>query len=76
VSESLSDGTPIPKIRCIHLCCKAMLVYGEAFESDPDYQAGTTDFWCQRTQKGCGPDNGDVFLEICSDPQRGCYQAY
>jgi len=41
--------------RCMHLCCKAMMVYGEAFESDPDFQAGLTDFWCQRTMRGSVP---------------------
>ena len=65
-----------PPRRCMHLCCKAMAVYGEAFESDPDYQAGMTDFWCLRTQKGCGPDNREVSLDLCSDPERGCYQEY
>ncbi len=62
--------------RCVHLHCKSMMVYGEAFESDPDFQAGMTDFWCQRTQKGRGPDSGDVDLPCCSDPERGCFQEF
>jgi len=62
--------------RCMHLCCKAMMVYGEAFASDPDFQAGLTDFWCQRTMKGLGPDNHDVSFEQCTDPQRDCFQEY
>ncbi len=62
--------------RCMHLYCKAMAVYGEAFESDPDYQAGMTDFWCLRTQKACGPDQNDVSVEQCSDAQRSCFQEY
>jgi hypothetical protein len=62
--------------RCIHLCCKAMLVFGEAFEQDPDYQAGMTDFWCVRTGKGQGPDGEDVSLALCRDPERACYQEY
>jgi len=66
----------IPPVRCINLMCKAMLVYGEAFEMDPDYQAGTTDFWCQCTQKPNGPDDGELGLTLCSNPQRPCYQAY
>lgn len=65
-----------PPVRCINIMCKAMMVYGEAFESDPDYQAGMTDFWCQCTQKANGPDNGSVSLELCTNPQRSCYQAY
>jgi hypothetical protein len=60
----------------MHICCKAMAVYGEDFESDPDYQAGITDFWCQLTQKSWGPDNGDVTLEQCSNPERSCFQEY
>ena len=62
--------------RCINLCCKAMEVFGEQFESDPDYAAGLTDFWCLCTQKPYGPDNDDVNLERCSDPERGCFRAY
>ena len=42
--------------RCMHLCCKSMLVFGEDFENDPEYQAGMTEFWCQQTSKGLGPD--------------------
>lgn len=62
--------------RCMHLCCKAMMVYGEEFRSDPDFQAGLTDFWCQQTQKPYGPDQGDVNLEACSNGARGCFQEY
>ncbi len=62
--------------RCIHLCCKAMLVYGEAFENDPDYQAGLTEFWCVRTCKGDGPDGEEVSLPLCSNAERSCFQEY
>jgi hypothetical protein len=60
--------------RCRHLCCKAMLVFGEAFESDPDYQAGLTEFWCQLTSKGQGPDGEDASLEMCTNLERGCFE--
>jgi hypothetical protein len=53
-----------------------MIVYGEAFEKDPDYQAGTTDFWCTQTSKGQGPDGEDASLNLCSDAGRSCYQEY
>jgi hypothetical protein len=53
-----------------------MMVYGEAFESDPEYIPGFTDFWCVCTSKSQGPDGEHVELGACSDPQRGCYQAY
>lgn len=64
------------KPRCKFLLCKSMLVYGEAFESDPEYQAGITDFWCQCTSKGQGPDGEYVALGDCSDPQRTCYREF
>lgn len=66
----------VPALRCINLMCKAMMVYGEAFESDPDYQAGMTDWWCQCTQKPQGPDGDEVAMQPCSNPQRSCYRAY
>jgi hypothetical protein len=60
----------------MYLCCKSMLVYGEAFESDPDYQAGLTRFWCVQTAKENGPDGEHVSLEDCSKKERGCFQEY
>jgi hypothetical protein len=62
--------------RCMHLCCKSMLVFGEDFESDPDYQAGTAEFWCTQTSKGQGPDGDDASLELCTNPDRSCFQEY
>jgi hypothetical protein len=53
-----------------------MLVFGEAFECDPDYQAGTTEFWCMRTTKGQGPDGEDASLAMCTNPERECFQEY
>jgi hypothetical protein len=75
-NDSTSPSSSSHRPRCMHFYCKAMAVYGEAFASDPDYQAGLTDFWCMRTQKPCGPDQNDVLLELCSDPQRSCFQEY
>jgi hypothetical protein len=72
----MSELPQIRPPRCIHLQCKAMVVYGEDFESDPDYQAGLTDFWCLQTAKPFGPDDGDVSMHDCCDPKRGCYQEY
>jgi hypothetical protein len=68
-----SDGY---RPRCRNLYCKSMLVYGEAFEQDPEYQAGMTEFWCMCTSKGIGPDGNEVTLSVCSDPQRGCFKEY
>jgi hypothetical protein len=60
----------------MYLCCKSMVVFGEDFENDPDYQSGMTDFWCTQTSKGQGPDGDSVALDLCSDPQRECYREY
>jgi hypothetical protein len=62
--------------RCKNLYCKSMLVFGEAFATDPDYQAGLTEFWCLCTSKGQGPDGDGVSLEDCSDAARSCYREY
>lgn len=73
----MSEELPqIPPPRCIHLQSKAMAVYGEGFESDPDFQDGTSTFWCVQTARGLGPDSGEVGLRPCSDPDRGCYEEY
>ncbi len=55
---------------------KSMMVYGEDFASDPDYQAGLTDFWCLQTSKNIGPDNDQVDLEECSQANRPCYREF
>ncbi len=53
-----------------------MLVYGEAFVSDPDFESGMTEYWCLCTSKNQGPDGDGVSLEDCSDPQRSCFREY
>jgi hypothetical protein len=67
---------PVIAPRCMYLQCKAMVVYGESFEDDPDYQAGLTNFWCVRSAKSLGPDDDEVNLGRCTDPTRPCYQAF
>ena len=62
--------------RCKNLYCKSMLVYGEAFETDPEYQDGLTEFWCLCTSKSAGPDGDDVSLTQCSLPERGCFKEF
>jgi hypothetical protein len=74
MSDTNQSGEYRP--RCKNLCCKSMLVYGESFESDPEYQAGTNEFWCLCTSKGAGPDGDDVSLSQCSNPERGCFKEY
>ena len=51
-------------------------VYGEDFESDPDYQSGQTDFWCLMTFKAIGPDGDGASLETCRSTERTCYREY
>jgi len=53
-----------------------MLVYGEAFEGDPEYQDGTAEFWCTRTSKCMGPDGEEVSLGVCSNPERSCFKEF
>lgn len=69
------ENKPI-RPRCIYLNCKSMQVYGEDFESDPEFQAGMVEFWCTQTFKPQGPDGADVSLELCSLPDRPCYREY
>jgi hypothetical protein len=70
--------TELPQVplRCIHLQSKAMAVHGEGFENDADFQAGLTDFWCVKSSRAIGPDDGEVGLNACSDPDRGCHEEY
>ena len=72
----MPDLPVVPSPRCIHLHSKAMMVHGEAFADDPDYQAGLSSMWCVLTGRGLGPDGGEVDFDACSDPKRGCYQEY
>jgi hypothetical protein len=72
----MSEETPSYRPRCIQLRCKSMLVYGEDFEQDPEYQAGCVDFWCLETAKGLGPDGGEVNLEACQNPERPCFREF
>ncbi len=63
-------------VRCKHLRCKSMLVFGENFECDPEFQAGMTEFWCLHTSKGQGPDGDEVSFPACSNPERTCFEEY
>jgi hypothetical protein len=53
-----------------------MLVYGESFAMDPEYQGGMTEFWCLCTSKNIGPDGDGVSMEECSDEKRSCFREY
>ncbi len=60
--------------RCVYLTCKSMQVFGEDFESDPEYQAGMVEFSCTQTFQGQGPDGDEVSLELCSNAERPCFR--
>ncbi|MCC6418744.1 MAG: hypothetical protein IT429_10955 [Gemmataceae bacterium] len=62
--------------RCIHLSCRSMLIYGEDFEQDPEYQAGMAEWTCTCTCTPAGPDGGMAALEYCRNPERPCYREY
>lgn len=72
----MSEQTSARGPRCKHLRCKSMLVYGENFECDPEFQAGMTEFWCLRTSKGQGPDDAEASLEMCCNPERTCFEEF
>ncbi len=72
----MSDTNKPYRPRCIHLTCKAMMVYGEDFEQDPDFEAGMAEMECMKTATNRGPDNCETSLDLCSDPRRKCYQEY
>ena len=72
----MTELPQLPAQRCKFLHCKSMMVYGEDFASDPDYQAGMTDFWCLQSSKNVGPDDDQVNMEECSQPGRSCYREY
>ena len=72
----MSEESTTYRPRCMYLCCKSMQVFGENFENDPEFQAGMVEFWCNQTFTGQGPDAGGTSLELCSNPERSCYQEY
>lgn len=72
----MSDELPLYRPRCRYINSKAMQVYGEDYENDPDFIAGMADFWCDCTGKSIGPDGDGVGIEECKDPERACYREY
>ncbi len=72
----MNELPQVPAPRCRFLHCKSMAVYGEDFASDPEFEAGMTDFWCLQTSKSAGPDEDEVNLDACSLPDRPCYREY
>jgi hypothetical protein len=71
--ETTTSSEPSPP--CRHLRFKGMYVYtdGSSSEETPDYD--NTIFWCQKTLKDMGPDDGFVGREDCRNSARGCYES-
>lgn len=72
----MADSKSLTSLRCVYLTCKSMMVYGEDFEQDPDFQADMADFQCLKTCTNMGPDKQRATLDLCSDPNRRCYQEF
>jgi hypothetical protein len=53
-----------------------MMVYGDDFEQDPEYQGGMTEFTCLCTFSGYGPDGEMASMDACCNPERTCYKEY
>ena len=70
------DSPALYKPRCMYLTCKPMLVWGEDFQNDPEFQAGMVDFTCNQTMQGLGPDGDALSLDLCSNPERACFQEF
>ncbi len=53
-----------------------MMVYGEDFVNDPEFQAGVVEFWCLKTFQNLGPDDALLSLDACSNPERTCFEEF
>jgi hypothetical protein len=51
-----------------------MYVYTDDSSSEESSDCDNTIFWCQKTLKDFGPDDGFVGREDCRDSARGCYE--
>lgn len=69
----MNELPAVPGMRCSLIRCKSMLVYGEDFEQDPEYQAGQVDFWCSATGQALGPDGEEVGMAACQREDRACF---
>lgn len=72
-NESGSIEVRKPLVRCQHILCKEMLVFGDEYLlSKPDVDESGTGFWCQLTQSCRGPDGELVAMKRCV-AGRGCF---
>lgn len=63
-----------PLVRCRHIMCKEMLVFGDDYLRTLQNPDGNTGFWCEKTRGACGPDDDLVSLRTCQT-NRDCYEA-
>ena len=82
-NNSSSDGQPIFEAKpvlalgetCRHLRSKGMFVYTDVINVD-EVEEGydNTVYWCQKSQKDMGPDQGFVGRQDCRNTERACYE--
>ena len=72
----MSELPQVPTTRCMHFCAKSLMVHGEGFAADPDFQAGLDTTWCVLTARALGPDEAEVGWQSCADPERGCFREF
>jgi hypothetical protein len=69
--------TSASMLTCRHLRSKGMYVYTDASgqpDADGQDEYDSTQYWCFRTMKDCGPDDGMADRQSCCDPSRTCYE--
>ena len=71
--DASSPSQPGPP--CRYLRSKGMYVYTDDASGEEPSDYDNTIFWCQKTLKDIGPDDGFVGREDCRDPARGCHEA-
>ncbi len=67
---------PAALVPCRHLRNKGMFVYNGGVYGQPHDDYDNTIYWCVRTMKGFGPDDGMASRDDCSDPERPCYEPF
>lgn len=71
--EAPGESQPGPP--CQYLRSKGMYVYTDDSASEESLDYDNTIFWCQKTLKDIGPDEGFVGREDCRDAARACYES-
>ncbi|MDG3002622.1 hypothetical protein [Paludisphaera mucosa] len=74
-SEAPATERPQLGPPCRFLRNKGMYVYTDDSSSDHASDYDNTIFWCQKTLKDLGPDDGFVGREDCREVGRPCYES-